>query len=123
MSLLTSEFLDKYKNKNPLTPLGDFLFYRTYSRFLTDKKRRESWLETCARSVEYNVSIAIKHMNKIGYKVNMDEMVQEAQDLFDAMFHTKQFISGRTLWIGGSENGVADKFPLANFNCSFTNIS
>src|SRR5690625_5971162 len=38
------------------------------------------------------------------------------------MFNLRQFLSGRTLWVGGSEQGVAEKFPLANFNCSFLNI-
>jgi hypothetical protein len=38
------------------------------------------------------------------------------------MFNLKQFLSGRTLWVGGADGGVAEKYPLANFNCSFVNI-
>src|SRR5690625_5828390 len=38
------------------------------------------------------------------------------------MFNLRQFLSGRTLWVGGSEQKVAEKFPLANFNCSYVTI-
>ena len=121
-SYLSEDFLSKYKNLNPLTPLGEFVFYRTYSRYLPKEKRRETWMETCKRAVEYNISLEEKHLTKIGYESNMAGLVKESEQLFDSMFHTRQFVSGRTLWIGGAENGVADKYPLSNFNCSFTNI-
>ncbi len=97
-------------------------YYRTYSRYLLDKKRRETWKETVRRSVEYNVGLERKHIEKIGYPVDYGRLRKEAQELFDSMFDLKQFLSGRTLWVGGAENGVADKYPLANFNCSFIDV-
>jgi ribonucleoside-diphosphate reductase alpha chain/ribonucleoside-triphosphate reductase len=54
--------------------------------------------------------------------VPYEELRQEAEELFDNMFNLRQFLSGRTMWVGGAEGGVAEKYPLANFNCSFLNI-
>ncbi|MGF9711661.1 ribonucleoside-triphosphate reductase, adenosylcobalamin-dependent [Paenibacillus naphthalenovorans] len=105
-----------------MNPLGQFVYYRTYSRWLPSKGRRETWKETVRRAAEYNVQLGVKHTEKIGYPVDYEWHRKEAELLFDNMFHLRQFLSGRTLWVGGAENGVADKYPLANFNCSFINI-
>ena len=121
--LLSDDYLSKFPDFPPhMTELGKFVFYRTYSRYLADKGRRESWKETAARAVEYNVGLGVKHIEKIGYPVNYEKWQKEAEDLFDNMFNLRQFLSGRTLWVGGSDGGVAEKYPLANFNCSFLNI-
>lgn len=122
--LLTDEFIAQYPDApDHMTELGAFVYYRTYSRWLPDKKRRETWKETCRRAVEYNVGLAVKHVEKIGYTVDMEQYRKEAEELFDSMFNLRQFLSGRTMWVGGADTGVADKYPLANFNCSFLNIS
>ncbi|MHA7962844.1 ribonucleoside-triphosphate reductase, adenosylcobalamin-dependent [Paenibacillus sp. CAU 1782] len=106
-----------------MTALGQFVYYRTYSRWLPDKGRRETWKETVRRATEYNVQLGVKHTERIGYPVDYDWHRKEAEMLFDNMFNLRQFLSGRTLWVGGAENEVADKYPLANFNCSFINIA
>ncbi|KQL18831.1 ribonucleoside-triphosphate reductase, adenosylcobalamin-dependent [Cytobacillus solani] len=121
--LLTDSFISKYPDfPSHMNALGKFVYFRTYSRFLPNKGRRETWKETCRRATEYNVGLAVKHLEKIGYAVDYDKHRAEAEEFFDSMFNLRQFLSGRTLWVGGSENGVADKYPLANFNCSFLNI-
>lgn len=103
--LLTDEFIARYKDVNPpFTELGEFVYYRTYSRWIPDEGRREKWLETCRRSVEYNASLA-------------NTPREEAERLFDNQFNLRQFLSGRTLWVGGTD--VAKKYPMSNFNCSF----
>lgn len=112
----------KITNPTPLNQIGEFVYYRTYSRFLEWEGRREEWIETCKRAVEYNVSLAYKHLKEIGFEPDIDALRNEALDLLVAMYNTEQFLSGRTMWVGGAENGVADKYPLANFNCSFTDI-
>ena len=122
-NLLTDEFISKYPDfPTHMTALGQFVFYRTYSRFLPEKGRRETWKETCRRATEYNVSLGVKHVEKIGYDVDMAKYRAEAEDFFDSMFNLRQFVSGRTLWVGGADGGVADKYPLANFNCSYVSI-
>lgn len=108
MSLLREEFLKSYPDfPEHMENLAKLVYYRTYSRWLPEEGRRETWKETCARAVEYNCSLA-------------PTSTYEAQRLFDNMFNLKQFISGRSLWIGGSE--ASKKTKLANFNCSFVVI-
>ena len=121
--LLTDEFINKYPDfPAHMNALGQFVYLRTYSRYLPEQGRRETWKETVRRSTEYNVNLAIKHIEDIGYKVDYDKYRKEAEEFFDNMFNLRQFLSGRTLWIGGADGGVADKYPLANFNCSFVSI-
>ncbi len=45
---------------------------------------------------------------------------EEAEKLYDNIYHMRQFLSGRTLWVGGTP--VADQYPMANYNCAFTVI-
>jgi ribonucleoside-diphosphate reductase alpha chain/ribonucleoside-triphosphate reductase len=108
--VLTDEFISEYDDKKPpMTNLGEFVYYRTYSRWLPEKMRREKWQETVRRAVEYNIGLDIN--------TPLEELREEAQELYDNIFHLRQTVAGRTLWVGDTE--VADKFPLANFNCAF----
>ncbi len=105
---LSDSFFARYANApSPLTPLGEFVYTRTYSAWLPHETRRERWAETVRRAVDYNCSLA-------------PTPVEEAEKLFDNIFHTRQFVSGRTLWVGGRE--VAYKYPTANYNCSSITI-
>ena len=62
---LSPNFINKYAQKeSPLSPMGTFVFYRTYSRFSNKLGRRETWLEACQRAVEYNVGLAYNHTAK-----------------------------------------------------------
>jgi ribonucleoside-triphosphate reductase (thioredoxin) len=122
-NLLSGKFLERYADfPAHMTALGQFVYYRTYSRYLPELGRRETWKETCARATSYNVSLAVKHCEDNNIEMEIGEMVAEAEEFFDSMFNLRQFLSGRTLWVGGADGGVADKYPLANFNCSFLNI-
>lgn len=105
VQLLTDEFLRKYKHApSPMNQLGSFVFYRTYSRWIPEEKRREYWWETIRRSVEYNCSL-------------VPTTRDEAEKLFDNIYHMRQFLSGRTFWVGGTD--VAKNYPMSNYNCSF----
>jgi len=106
---LTDDFISKYKHQtNPFpTELGEFIFYRTYSRWLDTEQRREDWWETVRRAVEYNTSLA-------------PTSKEEAQDLFDNVYNLKNFLSGRTLFSGGTK--VSKLYSMQNYNCSFTTI-
>lgn len=106
--ILSQEFLSPYKHSpNPMDQLGAFVYTRTYSRFLPRLGRREFWWETVCRAVEYNCSLAPTSR-------------EEAEKLYDNIYHMRQFLSGRTLWVGGTP--VADQYPMANYNCAFTVI-
>lgn len=102
--LLTDKFISQYEGKEVMQPLGSFVYYRTYSRWIPEKGRRESWLETVRRAVEYNCQL------------NENTTREEAELLFDTVFNLRGFLSGRTFWIGGTE--AVNDHPLANFNCS-----
>lgn len=107
--ILTQEFLSPYKHSpNPMEQLGAFVYTRTYSRYLPQQGRREFWWETVRRAVEYNTSLAPTSR-------------EEAEKLYDNIYHLRQFLSGRTLWVGGTS--VAEKYPMANYNCAFTVIN
>ena len=102
--LLSREFLSPYKHApNPMQQLGAFVYTRTYSRYLPQYGRREFWWETVRRAVEYNCSLAPTSR-------------EEAEQLYDNIYHMRQFLSGRTLWVGGTP--VADAYPMANYNCA-----
>jgi adenosylcobalamin-dependent ribonucleoside-triphosphate reductase len=102
--LLTEEFLSQYKHRpNPMNQLGTFTYYRTYSRWLPENKRRENWWETVRRVVEYNCALT-------------NTSREEAEKLYDNVFNLKQFLSGRSFWLGGTK--VSEKYPLGNFNCA-----
>lgn len=106
--LLTDEFISKYKHQiSPLKQLGNFVYYRTYSRWLPEEGRREYWWETVRRAVEYNCSL-------------VPTRKEEAEKLFDNVYNLRQFLSGRTFWVGGTS--VAKNYPMSNYNCSFVVI-
>ena len=122
MTFLTNEFLSQYpSHPEHMTQLGLFTFYRTYSRYLPKEGRRETWKETVARAISYNVGLQAIHQEKNGLPAREKWLREEAEKLFDNVFNLRQFPSGRTLFVGGT--AITDNFPMANFNCSFTNFS
>ncbi len=122
--ILSDKFLTKYYNsynrKSPLSNIGEFVYLRTYSRYLEDKKRRENWFETVLRTTEYNLGLGVEYKKKKGLPLDQGQVRMEAEALFDHLFHLRTFTSGRTLYMGGTE--IVRQYPLSNYNCSFTNI-
>ncbi len=103
--ILSDGFISKYKHMpNPMNQLGSFVYYRTYSRWLPEENRREYWWETVRRAVEYNCSL-------------VPTTREEAEKLFDNIFNLRQFLSGRTFWVGGTD--VSLNYPMSNYNCAF----
>lgn len=108
-SLLGKTFISQYKHKtSPMKQLGNFVYYRTYSRYLPEEKRREYWWETVKRAVDYNCSL-------------VPTTKDEAEKLYDNIFNLRQFLSGRTFWVGNTE--VAKNYPMSNYNCAFEVIN
>lgn len=110
------------KNEMPLNQLGGFVYSRTYSRWLEGKGRREYWHETVKRAIEYNMALEYIHLRDIGIKPDLRRMRKEARELFVNIYNTKQFPSGRTLWLGNGNEKINKDFVTGNYNCSFTNI-
>lgn len=103
--IISEEFVSKFKHRpSPMSQLGNFVYYRTYSRWLPDEMRREYWWETVRRAVEYNCSL-------------IPTSKEEAERLYRNIYDLKQFMSGRTLWVGSTD--VSKYYPMSNYNCSF----
>lgn len=103
---LSENFLAKFKHSmSSMNPLGEFVYYRTYSRWIPEEARREYWWETVARAVDYNCSLVDNTTR------------EEAEKLYNNVFYLKQFLSGRTLWLGGTE--ISKEYGTGNYNCAF----
>ena len=103
--IIAEEFVSKFKHTpSPMNQLGSFVYYRTYSRWIPEEMRREYWWETVRRSVEYNCSL-------------VPTSKEEAEKLYRNVFELKQFLSGRTFWVGSTD--VSKFYPMSNYNCSF----
>lgn len=118
---INDEYIEQYTNReNPLTAIGEFVYLRTYSRYLEEEKRREHWHETVRRTSEYNISLGIEFKEKHNIPYDLKEIDEEAKLLYDNLYNLKTFTSGRTLYMGGTE--IVKEYPLSNYNCCFTMI-
>ncbi len=103
--IISDEYISKFKHQfSPMNQLGSFVYYRTYSRWLAEEKRREYWWESVRRAVEYNCSL-------------VPTSKAEAEKLYSNIFNLKQFLSGRTFWVGSTD--VSKHYPMSNYNCAF----
>jgi adenosylcobalamin-dependent ribonucleoside-triphosphate reductase len=103
------EFYSQYLDKEPpFGELGAIVYLRTYSRFIEELKRRETWQETVLRNIEYSLSLDI--VSPAHHKC------VEAEMLFDMMFYLQGFPAGRSLWTAGSKQTLKD--PSSNWNCT-----
>ncbi|PRR83413.1 ribonucleoside-triphosphate reductase, adenosylcobalamin-dependent [Clostridium vincentii] len=120
--ILSKTFLKEYREveNTPLSNIGEFVYLRTYSRYLGDEKRRENWFETVLRTTKYNIELGMDFKKKNGLIINMKNEIKEAEALFDNLFNLRTFTSGRTLYMGGTD--IVKEYPLSNFNCCFTMI-
>ncbi|HET8689762.1 MAG TPA: hypothetical protein VFM18_24415, partial [Methanosarcina sp.] len=104
---------DFYKNyidvEPPFGQLGLPVFLRTYSRHIESEKRREKWMETVLRNVEFSIGL--------DGVTSYEELKKEAEVLFDYIFNLRTFPSGRSLWTAGSKQTEAD--PSSTWNCTF----
>jgi len=109
---LKQSFLDSYRGVVPpwgFGGLGEIVYLRTYSRFVEESGRNETWLETCER--------AINGALEIGAQLS-DE---EAEKLFGHMYNLRCSLAGRALWQLGTP--LVRKFNATSLNnCYFTNI-
>ena len=90
---------------------------RTYNRPTSDDgKEFETWQETVARVIDHQewlwTRAAGRDLNDVEYA--------ELYDLEQLMLDRKVLMSGRTLWLGGTD--VAKTREASQFNCSFTHV-
>ena len=85
---------------------------RTYNRPKSeDESSHESWEETVNRVIDHQRWLWQR-------EGTVDEL--ELEELRALMLERKMSVSGRTLWLGGTN--VAKKREASQFNCSFTHV-
>lgn len=84
--------------------LAEFVYTRTYSRWLEDEQRRETWDET----VDRYVSFIVKHRPGVPEDV--------IEDIRSAILRMEVMPSMRALWSAGS---AAERDNTCFYNCSF----
>lgn len=88
--------------------LQEFVFIRTYSRWLDEEQRRETWGETVSRYCNY---MKQAHGDKITDK--------EIKEVYNAIYGLEVMPSMRAMWSAGK---AADSENLALYNCSFVAV-
>ena len=84
--------------------LAEFVYMRTYSRWVEEKMRRETWKETAERATSF-----LK-------KVSKNKLKQSDYDLiFDYVYHMKVMPSMRLMWTAGKPAEINN---VAIYNCS-----
>ena len=90
---------------------------RTYNRPLNDEGTVfETWAQTVDRVIEHQEWLWKRAADReLAY-----EELSELEELRQLMLERKTSVSGRTLWLGGTD--VAKTREASQFNCSFTRV-
>ena len=85
--------------------LAEFVYYRTYSRWIEDEGRRETWIETVDRYMSF-------------MRENLKEGLPEAEyeEVRQGILHQKAMPSMRLLWGAGK---AARATNVCAYNCSY----
>ena len=90
---------------------------RTYNRPLNAQGTKfESWSQTVDRVLQHQTWLWERAK---GSPLSVDEAL-EIEELRQYMMERKVLMSGRSLWLGGTD--VAKKREASQFNCSFTHV-
>lgn len=85
--------------------LSEFVYTRTYSRWLEEQGRRENWEETVTRLVNFYKEITSNKLTQKNY-----------EDIHDFVINFKSMPSMRLLWTAGE---AVKRSGVAAFNCSY----
>lgn len=86
-------------------PLGEFVYYRTYARWIADKGRRETWIETVDRYMDFMRENLGKKLKESEYK-----------EVREAVLKHEAMPSMRLLQFAGP---AARKTNVCAYNCSY----
>jgi ribonucleoside-triphosphate reductase (thioredoxin) len=101
VKILAAESKKAFKNS-----LGEFIYYRTYSRWIEEEGRRETWTETVER-----------YMNFMKEKLGDKLKEVEYKEVRDAIFFHEAMPSMRLLQFAGP---AARRNHACAYNCSFS---
>ncbi len=97
--------LAKESKKYFRNPLGEFIYYRTYSRWIEEENRRETWIETIDRYIDFM-------RENLGGKLSDAEY----REIKEAILNQRVMPSMRLLWGAGK---AARKNNVCAYNCSY----
>lgn len=86
-------------------PLAEFVYYRTYARWIEEEGRRETWIETIDRYMNFM-------RENLGNKLNETEY----DEIREAILNQESMPSMRLLQFAG---GAARRTNVCAYNCSF----
>ncbi len=86
-------------------PLGEFIYYRTYSRWIEEENRRETWIETVDRYVNFM-------RENLGDKLTAEEY----SEVREGILNQEAMPSMRLLQFAGKAAGSTN---VSAYNCSF----
>jgi ribonucleoside-triphosphate reductase (thioredoxin) len=86
-------------------PLGEFIYYRTYSRWIAEESRRETWIETVDRYMDF-------------MRENLGKKLKESEytEVREAILNQEAMPSMRLLQFAGA---AARKTNVCAYNCSY----
>lgn len=86
-------------------PLAEFIYYRTYSRWIENEGRRETWIETAGRYVDF-------------MRQNLNNALSEEEygEIREAILRQEVMPSMRLLWAAGK---AAQTSNISAYNCSY----
>jgi intein/homing endonuclease len=102
---LDPDFISQYTGKKPnfgFNGLGEFVYYRTYSRKMDDGKK-ETFVDTLVRVVEGCYEIQRRHCRAIHIPWDYEKAQESAQEMFRRMWDFKFLPPGRGLWMMGTK--------------------
>lgn len=117
---LSDTFLSGYRHARPnfgFNGLGEFVFYRTYSRVKPDNVK-ESFCDTISRVVEGCYEIQRRHCRRLHIPWDYDKAQDSAQEMFGLMWDFKFLPPGRGLWMMGTDF-MWERGSAALNNCAF----
>jgi ribonucleoside-triphosphate reductase len=85
--------------------LGEFIYYRTYSRWLPEEQRRETWIETVDRYVNFM-------RENLGDKITEEKY----KEIREYILNQKAMPSMRLIWSAGK---AIKPTNVATYNCSY----
>jgi len=92
---------------------GELVYRRTYSRPTNDSNTVfETWDQTVKRVIRHQVWLWERQIDRALNHLELSEI----EDLEELLLSRKASMSGRTLWLGGTE--VAKKNEISQFNCT-----
>ncbi len=97
--------LTKESKKYLKEPLSEFVYYRTYSRWIDEKGRRETWVETVDRYMDFM-------KENLGDKLHK----KEYDEIREAILNQDVMPSMRLMWSAGK---AARRTNVCAYNCSF----